>query len=194
MSQDGRAEDDVTMTRPRDRPLAVTIIGWIFLVIATLLIVLGVFVLLSYHVFFSSKFNQALPLAEDAPRWAKLGVVYLRYSLVSWHAATLLSVFVLVAAVQFLKLRAWARTALEVVSWLCIAGTLGSWIFLLPVWARIASEPAGAPAKGAPAFPAFNILGVATSMAYMLLSLVPAAVMIYFLRSKTVRGAFVRTG
>jgi len=97
----------------------------------------------------------------------------------------LLSVFIIFAAYQFLKLKAWARTVLEVMSWLFIIFAVGFGIFWLVLISSTAGDfPAG---EGPPSgFMSLMHLG---GFLVILFYLVPVAVLIYFLRSDKVRDA-----
>ncbi len=102
----------------------------------------------------------------------------------------LVAIFVLVAAIQFLRLRAWARTALEVVTWLQLIYTVGFGLLWVGAWASIASNlPAGGDLPISAG--ALTAVGVAMGVGIALVFAVPCAVIIWVLRGEPVRRAMI---
>jgi len=189
-----RTEGPETIIHPWDKPLAVTIIGWLFVGVGALSILGGLMMLWMWQTVLAPLWKEMPTIPPDLPAWAKLAPLYFRYFIVVPLAVMAVSVFVLIAAVEFLKLRAWARTALEAVSWLHVAYVIGSGILWLVIWVTLSSQIPSAGEEGMTNRGVFMIYGVVMGMVVILFWAVPAGVIIYFLRSKTVRGAFVRTG
>lgn len=92
------------------------------------------------------------------------------------------------AGIQFLKLRAWARTMLEILSWvsLVLVAVLG--VVWMVMWNSITLKMLGPEAPTGTLF----AIGLAVDVVLVLLSAVPLWMMIRFLRSAAVRGATAR--
>jgi len=125
------------------RPKSIRIIGWLFVVSAAL----GL--LSALQIFFLAGFMKlyVLPPELSDPKLAKdLGEIYGEVSNVMllagrhshWFALgqVALSVFTLVAGVNFLMLKAWARSLLEIISW----SYLVLFIYIARVWRQLSGE------------------------------------------------------
>ncbi len=99
----------VPMRAPVRRPTAVTVLGWLFICLAALAFLRGVVMLMSCS---------AHPREALGPPMA--GVMNV-----------LLGAVVAVLAAYFLMLRAWARTALEVGTWLALVSAIGLFVLML---------------------------------------------------------------
>ena len=88
----------------------------------------------------------------------------------------LFALFIIIACIQFLKLHAWARAALEGISWLGLVFVAGFGIF----W--IAESTADPP-------PIFGLIGIVMGATIVAIWAVPLVVIIKFLRSIRIREA-----
>ncbi len=97
------------------------------------------------------------------------------------------AVVAVVAGIQFLKLRSWARTVLEVISWLSVIYVIGFGVFWLFMWSTISGQ---LPQEGAP-FDSrtFEIFGLVMGAFVTLVFAVSLGITIKYLRGKVVRGA-----
>ena len=162
------------------------IIGWIFFAAAILMMLSSIMAFLAFASM-SSMGRGAHSIPEDAP---KVFAFIFRYFGIFAAIQLLLAIFILIASIEFLKLRAWARTALEVVSWLGLIYVISFGIFWVFNWV---SMTAGTPASGQSGSgppPVFRMLGMAMGIFVTLFWAAPPVVLIIFLRSAAVRNAF----
>ena len=172
---------------PPTRPTSVTVIAWIYIVGASLTMLSS---LVALVVFNAMKQMGGVPtMPPEVPAAFKLlGVVFQHYDLLVLLQLAF-AVFVLVAGIGFLKLRAWARTALEAVSWLSLVYLLGFGILWIAMWVGVTSripQGEGTPVSSAALFTTFGIV-----MATVILGVfaIPPIVIIKFLRGSTSRQA-----
>lgn len=155
------------------RPTAVTVIGWAW-------IILGAFMLLSAGMGLVMSLTVPPPDPALLDGEAPFAGIW-RYF---WLLATVqlgvagLGVF---AGLRLLALQSWARTALELLSWLAILALVGYAIF----WVINSYAVVGAEADELGFARVFAFAGVGVTMIYA----VPVGFMIYHLRSAKVRAA-----
>jgi len=173
------------------RPTSMTVIGWVFIVGSILTALSALSAMAASRMMGEALSSpEALDLPPDVPPVFHLFLAILPFfgllALVQLASAA----FVLYAAIQFLRRRAWARTALESMTWLSIVGTVGfvaAWAYM---WTAMAS---GIPAQpGAPSPTSFTLAGIGIAVVLGAIYVVPMAVIVGFLRGKTIRGAVVR--
>lgn len=99
----------------------------------------------------------------------------------------LLGVFVIAAAIQFLRLRAWARSTLEVVSWLGLVYVLATGIMSVVAWGKMSGTVTLPASDNFPS--AFGAMGLLFSVVTMVLFAVPLIVVIWYLRGETIKEA-----
>jgi len=128
---------------PREppRPRAVTIIGRVWLVAGTLLFLIGLVDLIFWVVL-----KPAMPTilgyaAQKDPGMRFLAPYFEHYTLVKtievfFGAAAALSAF------HFLRLRAWARAALEAASWIYLVYIVAFFGFSYAIWRQALRDPA----------------------------------------------------
>jgi len=173
----------------RQRPSAVTVIGWIFLVAGALMILMGLQGIIIYSI--------VKPLATRAPQsleqakpliWPFLLIG--RYLGLLAILKILAGVIILITSIQFLKLRPWARVVLELCSWLGALIVIVFGTFLTIAWIATTTSLWRAGAE----LPGFIVVfvGIGALMASINVAVfvVPFAALIVFLRGKTVREAF----
>ena len=180
------------------RPAAVTALGWIFIAVGALMVLSATFGL-----FTSAIMMRAVPQGEIPPfpkeaGWA--GVVFtlvFRYFGVLAAAQIAAGVFTIVTAASFLKLKAWARTTLELLNWMELAYLIGFAILWVTVWISMSAEIPHETAQGAlfPSglFGAFGAFGAVMGVVGILVYAVPTGIVIWLLRGRTVRGAMLPT-
>ena len=167
---------------------SVKVIGWIFIVIAGLMIFSGAMGYIAYTSM--QKMSGGVPPASAGMpnSFQLMAIVFQHIELLTTVQVTF-GVFIIFAGIYFLKLRPWARAALEVVSWLGLVYVLGFGIFALVSWISMSAKmPASPGAQGAPLM--FNIMGMVTGLIVMAVWAVPIVVIIKFLRGSTIRDVF----
>ena len=161
------------------RPGVVTAIGWLFIAVAALTALGGIVGLVSELI---------MPMPELGPgvRSPVAGGVVdflTRYVHAIVGVVIAFAALLLISAEQFLKLRAWARCALEVATWLGLVYVIGFGIFWVFNWVKVT------PRVGAP--DTFTILGAVMGSVVTVVFLVPCVVLIWLLRGAAVRQAML---
>ena len=171
----------------KKRPTAVMVIGWIFIAGAILMILSGGMGFAAFS-FMQQLGEEMPPTLEGAPfQFSVMEVIFQHFDLIAMVQVAF-AIYILIASIQFLKLRRWARTALEVVSWLGLVYIVGFGIFWVASWLDITSSiPVTEGAPGPP--PLFGIFGAVMGSIVALVWAVPLVVIIIFLRGKTIKEA-----
>jgi len=158
------------------RPTSITVVGWIFMAVAIFLLLFASLQLLS------TPADLLLRPGADTPHAVEMRTSLRRMALVGriWAGAQgAASLFVIVAALFFLRLKAWARAALEVVSWLWFALVMGFGGLWLSGWARVTVNMSGR----------WMPYGLAAGLLYLAIPVVPTVVILKFLRGARIRQA-----
>ena len=145
------------------RPKSVTVIGWIFIVVGIIALVLRGEELIFFGL---------IPFMWRVRLFLEVA----------------LAVVALLGGIYFLKLRAWARTVLEVACWVFVVYGIGfqilGGIHLVGEYSKFADV------EGTSGIGATQVLGIAAWLALCAaIGLAPAIVIIAFLRGKTIREA-----
>jgi hypothetical protein len=173
----------------KKRPTAVTVIGWIFIAGAILMILSGGMGFAAFS-FMKQMGVERPPIPEQAPfQFSVMEVIFQHFGLIAM-VQVVLAIFIIIASIQFLRLRRWARTALEVIAWLGLVYLVSFGIFWVVSWLEITSNiPVTEGAQGPT--PMFNIFGAVMGSVVTLFWAAPLVVIIIFLRGKTIRGALL---
>jgi hypothetical protein len=171
----------------KKRPTAITVIGWIFIAVAVLMIFSGGMGFVAFT-FMQHMKGERPPIPEGAPfQFGVMDVVFQHFGIIAL-AQVALAAFIIIASIQFLRLRRWARTALEVIAWLGLVYIVGFGIFWVTSWISITSGiPVTEGAPGPP--PLFGLFGAVMGSMVALVWAVPLVVIIAFLRGKMIREA-----
>lgn len=171
-----------------EKPASVKVIGWLFIVVAGLMILSGA---MGYIAYISMKKmgGDIPPVTPDMPgSFQRMAAVFQHIGLLI-AVQVALGVVVIFAGIYFLKLRPWARTALEVFSWLGLVYVIGFGIFALVSWVGMSSKMLiESSAQGAP--PMFDIMGIIIGVVAIGAWAVPIIVIIKFLRGPKIRDVF----
>jgi hypothetical protein len=169
------------------RPTSVTVIAWIFIAGAILMILSGGMGFAAFT-FMKQTAGGLPPVPEDIP--GQLGImkfIFQYFELIA-IVQVAFAIFVMIASIQFLRLRRWARTALEVITWLGLVYAVGFGIFWVVSWIGITSNIPITEGTVGPS-PKFNMVGAVMGSVITLCWAVPLVVIIIFLRGKTIRRA-----
>jgi len=129
-----------------------------------------------------------MPFPPNAPAQFRLMAVVFEYFGIIAMLQVAFGVFVIFAGVQFLKLQAWARTALETVSWLGLLYIVGFGIFWLISWTSMTTMAGPGNVQGrAPA--ALQVIGTVMGIVVLSVFAVPTIIVIKVLRGKPIREA-----
>jgi hypothetical protein len=159
----------VTGAFEEKRPTPVTVIGWAWIIIGSLMLLSATGSLMMQFV---TPMPDPSALGDDVP-FAKIWR-YFRVLLAGQVVFASAGVF---AGIRFLRLEKWARTALEVASWVLLTGLVS---FVI-VWVSTV--------MGMEAAQGFAFVYIAVGIMSTLMYGVPIGLMIHHLRSKRVREA-----
>lgn len=175
---------------PGKRPTSMTVIGWLFIVGSAFMILSAGMGLVALSMMRETTGGRLPPLPPDAP--AMLRVLYglMPYFWLLARLQIAFALFVLFAALQFLRRRAWARAALESVAWLGVVFTVGFALIWAATWVSMMSTVPAQPGAPSPTF--FTILGVVVAVVVAAIWATPLVVILVFLRGRTIRDAVVR--
>jgi hypothetical protein len=155
------------------RPTSVSVIGWFWIIVGSFMAFSGIVASLA------SIFQRPRGFPRDTN--AGFGV----FDFVFGHfvffaiAQVLVGAVAITAGAHFLRLRAWARTMLEVIAWLGLVNVIG-WIVVLQFDAISHGGERGA---------FHSIVRIVMGIMLMAFYGVPLGVIVHFLRSPKVRGA-----
>jgi hypothetical protein len=178
------------------RPVAVTALGWFFIAVGALMVLSATLGLFASAVVMGVGPQREIPPFPKDAGWAG-GVFTLgfRYFGVLAAAQIAAAVFTIVTAASFLKLKAWARTTLELLTWMGLAYVIGLAALWVTMSISMGAEMAHEIAQGAPLPPglagAFGVFGAVMGVVGTLMHAVPTGIVIWLLRSRTVRGAML---
>ena len=163
---------------------SIAIIGWTTVMASAIMIVVNVTSLLAYSMFDS--FDQSLStplLSQLLPQSMKKVVDLYRYS--RWWTAygIFYFAFVLVAGVQFLRLQAWGRKALEIACWIALFNAFVDTALSYLIWQNMQETLSMAlKGLGGGQYSSINSLGLITIVVGFFLWIIPSAAMIVYLR------------
>ncbi len=171
----------------KKRPTSITVIGWTFIVSAILMILSGGMGLMMFSLMNQMKADVP-PITEELPdQFRAPAIIFEYYVLISLFEIAG-AIFVLIAGIQFLKLRKWARNALEIISWLSLVFTVVFGIYWVISWVSLSSKiPIQEGVSGVP--PMLGVFGAVMGGVVTLIWAAPLVVIIYFLRGKTIKEA-----
>lgn len=168
------------------RPTAITVIGWLFIGCGALAILSGAFAVVISIV--------APPPAEPPAKTADAPLPFQIVGRIFDYMGLLGAVQIVIAALMiwsgaaFLRLRAWARTVIEAITWLGLLYTLSfgaMWIYLVStIW----REAEAAPDAMNVFFPMFIGMGAAVILSFA----IPLVVILRVVRGRAVREALYR--
>lgn len=153
------------------RPTCVTVIGWAWIIIGGLMCFSAIMALIS-----SIMMGMG---AQDEPDLPLIFRLFPLIAIVQIGFAAL----GLISGIHFLKLRSWARHALEMLTWLCLLFLLAFMVYWVYEWL---SMPSGGSTG-------FGILGAVMGVVITAIYTIPLGIMLKYLRGETVKNA-IRTG
>lgn len=163
--------------------MPMTIIGGLFILIGSLMFVSGTLDLVAFEKLGSVKMVNATPAIRETPAAfrAVLELYQQNFMLVTL-AQVVVSLFMVFSGVFFLKLHGWARTVLEVLSWIGLVYVLAVEVFYITTWMGFVAGPVvDGISKGAVSF---MLLGVVLGTALWGILL---AAIVKYLRGKVVK-------
>lgn len=150
------------------RPTSVTVIGWAWIIIG------GLMCLSAAMALFGSVMMGQMPQHDiKDPLFFRM-IPFLAIVQVG------LAALGLVSGINFLKLKAWARSALEALTWLLLLCILGFMVFWIINWVSMTS---GHGPRG------FDVMGVVMGIVITAIYGVPLGIMVKYLRGARVKDA-----
>jgi len=172
-------EDTISTGRTKRqlRPTGITVIGWLWTATGLLMLVSAVMAGFAYT-FVGQMAPQELP--PDMPAGFGMMMAMLDHFAIFVALQVIVAGVAIFAGVALLRLKAWARTCIEVLSWLGLAYCVGFGILWLSTWTSMTgdapSEMHGFAMMGA-------VMGVLVTAAFA----APLGFMIRYLRSPEAR-------
>lgn len=167
-----------------NRPTSITVIAWIWIALGVLMFLGGVFHVLMLGVIQASDSLESAS-AGDAQflLWLFVPLSVLEF---------VVCAVAIISGAYLMRLRRWARTCLEIMSWIACFFFAGSGAVSAVLWVL----RSGTMKEEAAIFPStlFTILGAAFSVVFGVAMAVPFAVIIKFLRGRTIGDALRRAG
>jgi uncharacterized protein YneF (UPF0154 family) len=171
----------------KKRPTSITVIGWIFIVTAILMIFSGGIAFIAFN-YMKQIAEEMPPIAEELPNQFRIMRIFFQNFGILALLQIAFAIFVLMASIHFLHLRKWARSALEIVAWLGLVYVVGFGIFWVVSWIGITSGiPVSVGHSGPP--PMFTVVGAVMGCVVTVVWAVPLIIIIIFLRGKIIKDA-----
>lgn len=167
------------------RPTGITITAWLWIVMGSLMIFSAVMGGFAY----TMMGNMSLPPSSSSEMPAGFAVMN---SIFQYFGVLLLlqgtvAVVAVWAGVSLLRLRQWARTAIEVLSWIAFLYTVGFGFFWVYMWVSMTGQ---VPAGSAPVnVDSFQVMGAVMGVIVTAVFAVPLWIMIRYLRGAEARSA-----
>jgi hypothetical protein len=163
------------------------VIGWIFIAGAILMILSGGMGFAAFT-FMKQTAGGIPPVPEEIPGQLRVVKIAFQHFELIAIVQCAFAIFVMIASIQFLRLRSWARTALEIIAWLGLVYLVGFGIVWVVSWIGITSNiPLTEGVSGPSSM--FNIVGVVLGSVVTVCWALLLVVIIIFLRAKTIRTA-----
>lgn len=165
---------------PSARPTGITITGWLWVVIGAFMLFSALMGGLGY-----SMMRQPGIHGADLPReFALMDFVFQNFGVLV-AVQSVIAVIALWAGIDLLRLKAWARSAVEVLSWLGLVWTVGFGIYWVYMWVSMTGQASAGP-------DASQWMGAAMGAVVTLVFAIPLVIMIRYLRGNEARQAMSR--
>ena len=169
-----------------ERPRAVTVIGWVWLVAAVLFLLRSLLDLVIWKMLQPAAPSLFAAAERQSPQMSFLRPLFEHLTTVKIIEAVAAAAVVVVAS-QFLRLRAWARVAVQAVCWLTLGYVVSFAVLWVGIWTHMTAEPAGSPMSSSYSHRTIGLVG---GIAVCLFFAAGLVAMIALLRSSRVRTAF----
>jgi hypothetical protein len=167
------------------RPTGITITAWLWIVMGGLMILSALMGGFAYTTI--GKMRPLLPPSTDMPAGSSVMNSIFQYFGLLLLLQGIVAVLAIWAGVSLLRLKQWARTTIEVLSWIALLYTVGFGIFWVYTWVAMTSQ---VPTHGAPVDPvSFRLMGAVMGVVVTAIFAVPLWIMIRYLRGAEVHMA-----
>ena len=172
----------------RARPTGITITAWLWIVVGALMLFSAVMGGFAYSMMQQAG-KPGMPGGGFPPEFAMMNLLFRNFGavLAVQCAVALIAIW---AGIDLLRLKAWARSAIEALSWVGVIWTLGFGIYWAYMWISMTGQM---PKDAAPpGMDTFQVMGAVMGVVAMLMFAVPLVLMIRYLRGSEARGAITR--
>jgi len=171
----------------RQRPNSIPVIAWSWIIGGVLMLVLGIITLAAVPRM-SELMSQ---VGGQRHMSASMGIRMAVSNYILWLTLiqSALSVAAVFAGIYFLRLRAWARGVLELLSWLTLFSVVAMGFIWFPLW--MAASDDLLPRDGSVDLHRVKMIGTAAGGVVMVIAAIPLMAMIRSLRGKAVREAML---
>lgn len=179
-------------TPPVSRPLSIPVIGWSTVMASVIMIAVDAMSLISFNTLDSFNLDSSL-LNQYVPQGVKKVMDLYSYSRIWTCYGILYFGFALVAGVQFVRLRAWGRKALEIACWAGIFNALADTTLSFVIWKNM-QDTLSMVMRGAGGsqYSFVSPLGFVTIVLGFFLWIIPSVGMVVYLRRPVIRQAVNR--
>ncbi len=169
------------------RPTSVTVISWVWIVMGILMVLGGLMGFFSFHMMQEMSGGEAFPteLPPDfPPEFKPMMVVFSNFHLLA-GLQVVIAVVAIVSGISFLKLRSWARTVLEGLTWLALLYIVVFGVYWVFMWISITGNiPQDQMPPGMGNFKYFGaIMGIVINLMFG----APLVVILVKLKGKTIK-------
>jgi hypothetical protein len=174
---------------PATKPVSIAVIGWSTVAASAIIFVVNIVSLASYSVLDLVEVKLDSPLiAQFVPESMKKMIDLYAYSRWwTWYGIVFFA-FVFVAGIQFVRLRAWGRKAMEIACWLGIANAFVDTFLSYQIWSMTQETLTTAlRAMGGGHSAYVNPLGFFLIILGFLLWIIPSAGLIIYLRRPIIK-------
>lgn len=168
------------------RPMAVTVIGWLWLVLGVLFLCRALVNLAVWKILQPDMLGFLAAFGEVPPTQQRMLRPLFEHLTALQTCEAILSATVIVLAIQLLRLRSWARAGMQAFCWLILVSVAAFGAFWVWLWRSVT---AAVPPSHAGSF---GRIGLVVGLAFWLAVASGLAVMIALLASSRVRDAFRR--
>ncbi len=154
------------------RPTCVTVIGWVWVIIGGLMML-------------SAAMGLLASLAAPHPPTSDPRPLMFRIFPVLATVQMCVAALGAISGFHFLKLKAWSRTVLEILTWLLLAFSIGFAVFWVREWLDVTSQHSNTN---------FGLMGALMGVVVTGIYAVPLGVMLKYLRGTKVKNAVGATG
>lgn len=169
------------------RPTSVTVISWVWIVIGCLMILGGAMGFFSYTMMQEMSGGQAFPseLPPDVPGSFKpMMVIFSNFQIIA-ALQVFIAIIAIVSGIQFLKLRSWARTTLEGLTWLSLTYIIVFGLYWIYMWVSMTGSIPQEHMQ--PGMEYFKYFGVIMGTIVNLIFGAPLVIMLIKLRGSVIR-------
>jgi hypothetical protein len=175
------------MEKEFKRPTSITVISWVWIGIGILMVFGGFMGFISYAVM--QVMSEGQPFPPDLPpefqaEFKPMMLLFRNFHILA-GAQFIIAIIAILSGIYFLKLRSWARTTLEGLTWLSLLYIIAFGIYWVYIWISITGNiPQDEMGRGMEYFKYFGaVMGAVINLMFA----APLVIMIVTLRGKTIK-------